>query len=362
MKTVIVYAQSSPSNMEPYLEKLSQVFDSIGVEYTYLLWSRGCKKDTLHRKVLLQKTTHSKYSLLLGYIIWVCKIINNCFRNKSKDTIFFCSRFETAFSCYLISFVKNISYVYVDRDAIHMSYKWNALTKHLLKFIEIKVANNAVAHILPGASRSYSTNRSEYIVNNTPNSNTLDVARNLFKYEYLLKIKGFKVYVNGWLVKSRGLSDILHCAESLPNMKFIVAGKLGCDEASTLIELSNVYFLGSVSNEEALSIYKYVDIVLTLYDTAIDVNRKAEPNKWFDCFAMSVPFITNTGVETAGDYLSDGYCFQYPYGDSHALSQLLTKLQQEPTLLRESRKKLSNKVVESWDVEMINIVKKLTNA
>ncbi len=144
----------------------------------------------------------------------------------------------------------------------------------------------------------------------------------------------------GWIGDVRGAALIDGIAELTANndkIRFLAAGRLTGDAAHRLAQRKNVKYFGEISNEAALSLYRAADLVLTFYDPAIPINRYAEPNKWGDCVQQGVPFLVNSKIITAREYVEGGAAFTCPYDDPKAAQDLIQGLVEDPKALDDAR-------------------------
>ncbi|GAC29869.1 glycosyltransferase family 1 protein [Brumicola pallidula] len=315
----------------PYLYKLSNILTELG-SLEYVCWDRLEKNENLgdlsdiEYKRILKFSPEGKASLLFGYLAWFFKLLKFFIAHGDSRTIYFVSRLDAAAAIYLVKlFRPSLEYVYLDRDAYHMTYNLG-IFKGIVKWFEYKIAKTSLSHFIPGSSRNFTKLENVSVIENTPNRNFFEQAK--LKSACLRDDDRFTIYINGWLVKTRGANQILKAMEKLDVKKFrvLVAGPLQCDAISQLIKLEIVEYLGQLNNQDSLSYYFVSDVVLSFYDPSIEINRKAEPNKWFDCLFTETHFITNYGIETAERFANTGMCYQLDYGNSEQLVQLIYDL------------------------------------
>lgn len=335
----------------PYLSKLKFVLDKLG-ETDYLCWDRNSSRSQ-KRDCFFCYTPSNKFDLACGYFFWFFKLFLFFLFKSESDRIYFVSRLDSALPIYLAGFFKRrLRYVYLDRDAYFMTYNFGVF-QGCVKFLEKKVAAGAVKHLVPGRSRDFTGLSNVEVVENSPSTNLLECAEKIS--HKLVKDERFTIYVNGWLTRVRGAEFILNSVKMLDRKEFkvLVAGKAACEEFEELIALPIVEYVGEVSVAASLAYYSVADVVLAFYDPRIDINRRAEPNKWYDCIFIGVPFITNNGIETV-HLIDDGcYCL-VDYGCSDKLVEVLEAM---------ARGGLSKVPVKNtllpWDVKVSNIVKSL---
>lgn len=342
-------------NVYPYLAKLKSILDSLG-DVSEITWNRG--EVGKEKNSFFTYKIGSKIGLIFGYMLWVIKLTFLFCKNKDFDKVYFCSRLDCALPAFIANLIGNkVRYVYLDRDAYHLTYNFGLLTK-LVKKIEMAVAKKSVKHFVPGQSRNFTKLDNVCVIENTPTKAFFDEAKYLSVTHH--RNDKFVIYVNGWLVNTRGADTILETIKLLDSAKFrvIVAGPSECAAISDLISLEIVEYLGQLSNVQALSYYFISDVVLCFYDPSIEVNRKAEPNKWFDCAFTGTPFITNKGISTFDAFKGKGPVYAIEYGISSELFNLLNELSSSRTGSK-YRPYFEALNVDYWDVKVERIIQKL---
>ena len=313
----------------PFLSKIIEYFSGYP-KLEYVCWSRGdASSDSLDSdievNVLYSKDPKSRIAMLWSYFVWWIKVFWFClYRIENKCTVF-SSRFDVASAVFCASiFNRNVRYIYFDRDAYHMSYNFSFFTK-IITFFEKIVSVNAVIHIVPGFSRDFTNSDNVRILPNTPSKNIFESA--ILFSKNLKRDTHFTVYVNGWLKSTRGFFMIRSAIKNVnSNIRFILAGDSSNPNIQELSRMANVDYLGHLSSTEALSYYFVSDLVLSFYDPSVLINKKAEPNKWYDCAFSGTRFVTNYGIDTFDFFRNCPGCYSIDYGDSDALVALISQL------------------------------------
>jgi glycosyltransferase involved in cell wall biosynthesis len=143
----------------------------------------------------------------------------------------------------------------------------------------------------------------------------------------------------GFLVETRGLGQVIHAASKLgSSLNIWVAGKPR-DKAviEQLSGLSNVHFLGILPRSEALAVMRDADAVLMVYDTSIEVNRMAAPNKFYEALMVGTPVICSSGMSLAKIVKERDVGFVVDYGDLDCILSVTSILGDEAN--RQARRK-----------------------
>lgn len=330
---IVYYGISKPDSLEPFLQKIYDYNCENNIAFTFKLWNRTSVKsesgyNDSRLKNLFCFSIKGPFSKVIGYLAWCFLIFKDVLQTKNVQIIY-CSRFEVVFSVFIASLVKDIKYVYLDRDAAHLSWRVWPIIGKLIFYIESYIAKKAIVHVIPSEYRNYTKSPNVLLLPNFPSSHLLSDAYQCQTFNHLkiLKQAGYKlVYVNGWLVETRGLvfiNDFVNKIRSTDNVLILIAADIESHLAYELCKNKYSIYLGRLSPAESLSIYQHVDVVLSFYDPDVSINKVAEPNKWYDCISMNKPFITNHGIKTIEGFTSTGLCKLIDYGDSVALYNLI---------------------------------------
>lgn len=358
MKAIIL-GQGNPYLKNPYLSKLSRVLESAGVPYEFWIWRRDPDPQPLPRcKTVLSFGSWGGGAVnAIGYLLWVLVLTVRVFL-QPRSGVYFCSRLDAAVPCALVSMVRRCRYVFLDRDKLSKSYAWPPPAKRAIEWIERLAGKRAMLHVVPGESRTSGTDTANVrVLRNTPHTEVIERARELAS-QIPAKRARLRVLVSGLISPERGAGMMRRAVESMDSqdVEFIAAGRLLGDDAKQMAETLGESYRGIVSNEDALALLLVSDLVLAFYDPALEINRLAEPNKWFDCAALHVPFVTNDGLETSAPFVESDSAFICQYGDAAALEQLLRDVSASPELLEQRRQGLRKLRFEAWDVGMARII------
>ncbi|MGH8080975.1 MAG: hypothetical protein ACREP7_10395, partial [Lysobacter sp.] len=300
----IILGQGNPYLKNPYLSKLSKVLDSASVPYEFWIWSRDQQARALPKvKVLLSFGSWGGGAVnALGYALWVAWLTLRVFL-QPRAGVYFCSRLDAALPCAIVASLRRCSYVFLDRDKLSKSYAWPTPVKRAIEAVERFVGRRAALHVVPGASRTGDNDSGNIrVVRNTPHTDVIARARVLAAA--LPPGNGrLRVLISGLISPERGARMMREAIEaSAGQIEFIGAGRLLGEDAQWLAERLGPDYHGIVSNEDALALLLSADVVLAFYDPALEINRLAEPNKWFDCAALQIPFFTNPGLQTSAPF------------------------------------------------------------
>ena len=275
------------------------------------------------------------------YPLWMLRVFLFVLFSPNRQ-VFHCLGWETAFPATLASIVRRHKVLFDDADRFSMVLGLRGTLRTLIMALEDWTAARAVLHIIPSQSRYPKSVRTDFVLPNTPTAKDLKLAA----AAAIEKPAQFVVYANGWLPETRGALLIAEAfrrfAEDKADVALLIAGFIPDEIHETVTGMKHVIYRGELPQAEALSLYQISDVLMTLYDPDVEINRYAEPNKWGDALCFGVPFIVNSEVETARNFADAGVAFTIPYGDPDALAALLSDLYAKPERLLAAVEKFSD--------------------
>lgn len=312
------------------LIKFADVYRANGNQIAHFSWTR--KGDLAENEPDITTTVimrGGRYGqgrrLVVHYFIWMVK--NFWHMRACSNVTFHALGLESALPAVLWRQLgRPVEVIYDDADRTSLSHPFPSFIKSIIARLERWCAASSDVHIIPGTARYGDglNSRRTLILRNTPSASSLDKARMV----ELIPIDSgkFVLYFNGWIGRERGAIAAKQLADRLRDddrFLLLLAGRLGDVHAARLAELSNVEYLGVLSNSEALAYYRRASLVFSFYDPSVEINRLAEPNKWGDCLSMGVRFLVNTEVETARPYLAAGDALGVGFDDFDGLERLI---------------------------------------
>lgn len=352
-KRFIIIAPLSAVSKRLRLFKLAKFVNSnFDIQLSHIGWERAKGEEVenqlnfnLKKKIILRGGGYGG-KVKYWYFLWILKVFFKSLTLKKSDIVWALG-FESAFPALLASKVIGFKVIFDDADRFSLLFNFPNIIMKLIEKLERFTSRNVYLHIIPGYERYDFKSSKFYLLKNTPSEIELIKAKELFQEKDWVKAD-LVVNVNGWLGFNRGLNVILEVSRKLirKNIKFILAGRLACQEAEELSKAENVCYLGNVSNAEALSSYFASDFVFTYFEPSIKINTLAESNKWGDAIKTGIGVIVNTEIKTAG-YLKDaGAAITYNYYDIESLTNELIRVSEDRSLLtryKENSNKLSGK-------------------
>jgi hypothetical protein len=349
MPREIVVAAPVPSlRRRVRLAKLTRMLLKDGYAVRHLAWERapgevidGKWEPTgpVTVKTLLHGGGYANRRVRVLYILWAIQVFLAVLR-LPKGTVCFCLGWETAFPALIASYISRARIVFDDADRFSMFVSLPRPVASLVRRLERWTSDHCVIHIVPGLLQYEWRNDKMFLLRNAAMGEDYSSARCSDRKRPDHKLV---LYMNGWIANDTGVGAVTHALRQLDkrgvDYLLYVAGKVVATDGADLMRNPRVKYLGELPQRVALEYYTVTDLVITLYDPVVTINRYAGSNKWADCIAMSTPFVVNREVESAADFLASGAAFGFEYSNFDELGDLFLALAGNPSLITEAKKK-----------------------
>ncbi len=349
-ESIKIIIRESNINERVRLSKILQFYQDKG--YDIELWKKvGTQKSNIPEKTITK--TYKRKSI--EYLLWMSGLFFRlAFRRKT--TPIFVSGFESAIVVYFVSLFRGGSYIFDNPDNFYQSKNLPNGLKKMIFNIERKIIKRSQITIVPDEMRikGYNLAREHFLtIRNFPSRSDVEKSLKIVAP----KDKKLVIYMNGWLVPTRGLKMISEFIKKLqPNLdlKIKIAGKKeGLDE---ILKSPYVEYLGVVNAMTSLGNYHNSDVILTFYDPSIEINRNASPNKWGDALVTETIPVLNNGIQTTSMYFPKGGYFTVDYDNSESLYKLVMDIYEDETILENKRKELKENPKYFWEDQMQKIL------
>lgn len=348
MREVVFIAPLPAMRKRTRLSKMVPQVLGAGYDILFYGWERECgevekNRTDSHRvreKIILRGGGYASKRARLMYPIWMIMVFF-CVLKLGRNRLIFALGWETAFPAQLAALFTRSQVVFDDADRFSMILRLPGPAHVLLQRLEKWTSRQVAVHIIPSFSRYDWYNNHMVVLRNSPLAADLADARAAALPRPANKLV---LYANGWIGETRGAPVFVEAldiaAERGLDLHLLIAGRVDGEAAPKLIGHPNVTFYGELSQREALAWYTACDAVLTYYDPAIPINRKAEANKWGDAIYFDCPIIVNSEVETMHHFIEAGAAFSVPYDDAFGLVALWEHLMANPEALSRAKSSL----------------------
>lgn len=346
IKTIFMFAPLTSPLDCTNLAKVTSLMLERGFQVRFFGWKRMRSEllksvDGLKVQTILCGGGYVSRRARMMYLVWMLVVFWQVLR-LGRDHSIICRGWETAFPARIAAFFTGARIIFHDTDRFSMIIRLPRFLKSLLQSLERWTSHACALHIVPGFSRYEWRHDNMLLLLNTPMRRDLEAARNTAPPRPEAQLV---LYANGWVGETRGAPVFLELMERISDadldIHLVIVGRIDGPKADRLINHEMVTYLAPVAQSVALSWYSSVDLLLTFYDPAIEINLKAESNKWGDAVYFKTPFIVNSEVETARIFTNSGAAFSVPYHDVDALLTLVKSLVNNEESLAVAKTRLS---------------------
>lgn len=341
LNSIVMLAPLPAIQKRTRLVKMVKILEEKGISVEFLGWERNDSESKdigwvgrhVSERIILRGGGYASRSARMMYPLWMLAVFVSVLRLGRRKTLL-CLGWETAFPARIAAFFTGSSVVFDDADRFSMILNLPGVAGKLLASLERWLSYNCDLHIIPGCSRYEWKHDKMIVLRNAPLRSDFECAKSLPKRRVS---SGLILYANGWIGETRGAPiflDFLNQAEMRGlNISLLIAGQANGPSSDELLSHPSVHYLGEVSQLESLSWYKAVDLLLTFYDPSVQINKNAESNKWGDAVYFGAPFIVNSEVETAIDFVNAGAAWSVPYHDVARLLSVVEEVYSDRLLL-----------------------------
>lgn len=331
MKSLAMLAPLPRVEQRLRLAKIVPILRDEGYAVTFFGWRRKAKSplsaDTLPTRTILSGGGENGSKLVRAmYPVWMLAVFLTVIR-LGREVRLYCLGWETAFPALLAAYFTGAKIIFDDADRFSLILKLPWPVHRIVQALERWTSRRVALHLVPSFSRYSWVGRNMAVLRNAPSISNYEAAADMKRDGAATDLL---LYVNGWIGETRGAPIFLALMNEMlarnANVRMVIAGRADSPAGQKLIEHPLVTYHGVISHREALGLYRTVDLVLTYFDPAVPINRLAESNKWGDCVFFRVPFVANSEIATATEFVAAGAAFQVPYHDVNGLVDLILGL------------------------------------
>ncbi|MBF9043585.1 hypothetical protein HKCCE4037_09610 [Rhodobacterales bacterium HKCCE4037] len=353
------------------LAKMVPVLRAMGYQVRFFGWERvpgearefAWNADGIQETTLMRGGGYASGKARALYPLWMARVFWQTLRLR-RGKLLFCLGWETAFPALLASRLTGSRVIFDDADRFSMIVRLPGIAGRSLRALERWASRHAELHVIPGFSRYEWRHDKMVVLRNSPLQDDFLVAKQSTPSRPDAEIV---LYANGWIGETRGAPVFLRLLDLSVrrgiDLKIVIAGRVDGDAAPRLISHPRAIYLGELAQRDALAWYGACDAVLTFYDPAVPINRKAESNKWGDAVFFGCPIIVNSEVETAAPLIEAGAAISVPYEDVEGLLERLSELAHGGASRGDAREAVDLMKLEFpvYDLQLKDILRRLTS-
>jgi glycosyltransferase involved in cell wall biosynthesis len=333
----VILVLSNPFKPDPRVYKEAKSLVNNGYDVTVLAWDREGRHpkkeiiDGIKIERIRLKAPYGKITLFVYLFLWGAYEFLFLIKNK-WDVVHACD-FDTLLPALIVSKLKRKKIIF---DIFDFYGKMLPNSLSMFSYIITKLERFFIGYvnavIIPDKDRKKEIaylNENIVIIINTPS----DIKEKKLKND---NIK-FQIFYAGLLARERGLENMIKAIGDLDDVELIIVG-FGRDE-NILIPLfkksKNVGYIGRLPYEKVLEMTMKSDLLFALYDTKIENNKYASPNKLFEAMMCGKPIIVNEGT-TMSKIVKEWKCgLVVPYNDIEKIKETVLKIKNDSNLKTE---------------------------
>lgn len=299
--------RSNSVDPDSRVEKEVSTLRKLGYEVTILAWDRESdhKKRLEHIDVYDEKIEIVRFGIrasygegfknIVPYLKFQLKQFCWLFANRREIDIIHACDFDTAFVSSMANRVLGKKYVFDIFDFLYGEPK-NGFQK-IIKRLQIGIINYADATIICTEDRKNQIQGARpkrlAVIHNTPKRNLCNAER-----PYVLHGDKIKVVYVGILQDYRLLLEIGEFFTKTPEIELHIGGfgKYESNFKELSVKSSNIFFYGKLTYDRTIALEREANIMLAIYDPAIENHRYAAPNKFYESLMLGKPLIMVRGT------------------------------------------------------------------
>jgi glycosyltransferase involved in cell wall biosynthesis len=317
----------------PHIDKLLPSLSRMGYKVTFAGWDRRRQRPRKWESgvilvdFIFRGWGYANKSLALAYPLWILRVWVYLLRRRA-DCVYAID-FDTGLPAALASLLTGLPLIYDIRDNFSMRSSTPSLVRPFISWLDKWVIHRAQKIIVPDINRIPALDRLDrakvVIISNC----TIDLAPK--HPDVFPQGHRFTVYSMGYLVKARGMDQLLDAARRLPDTRFLIAGVIFDKELEAAVRsVPNVDFRGFLPQEDALRLCFESDVLFTFYDPISEININAASNKWSDAMMASKPILINAEVKRSAWVQQENIGYTCAYGNVDELVKVLDHIREHP--------------------------------
>jgi glycosyltransferase involved in cell wall biosynthesis len=302
-KKSVLMIRSNLPDIDPRLSKEMDTLLNNDYSVTLLCWDRNKtsknkiyeKEDYKEIRLRLKSPMGPKIIFFLPVwwifeFYWLLKLNSDFIHVINLDSVLI---------PFIVNKIKYRTFFYEMFDLYEDEIVLPKIVRNFLVYIDKRIMSNAEAIIIPDNSRIKE-------IDGIPNNNIVTIynsptdihKQSLNKSKNENTNSDFKIFYAGTLERHRTIEGMLNVVKSLNNVKLTIAGfgsltDLVRDHST---QNKNIEFLGMIDYQEVLQRSLSSDLLFSLYDPIIPLNKFASSNKLFEAMMCEKPILVSEGT------------------------------------------------------------------
>lgn len=301
----VIFLRSQLPETDSRLQRYISILNNYEIEYIIIGWNRQkhCNSKFKKNVILFNKLAPigGGISNINSLFFWNLFLFKVLWTNRKNYSSIHSIDFDTAIPALIVSKLLKKKYIFDVYDKYTDARSLPSILKKIIDKIERLCVKNADILILPDGCRRQQlelpNNIPSYIIENIPNVPDFKLKK--------IELQSRKIILSyvGILERNhRGLENLIKVVSQYPNK--IILNIAGAGDLQDYVELeakthSNINFLGSVSQKQALEIMQNSHIIVGLYYTTIKNHLYASPNKYYESLYLGKPLLTSSDTPVA---------------------------------------------------------------
>lgn len=301
----------------------------------------------------------NKLSFLWAWLCWWVWIIKKIF--KTDYDLVQASNLESIIPCVLAKYTKNFPLVLDVRDPWGMvGSNSKSLMMRFFKVLECWAAARVDGIILSqGMVDRTGIYFGSRVRRDIPVVQVLNVPKEDIANKYCPpSLDKIRINFSGHISYVRNAQAFIDLAKSKPEVQIDIIGDIRDVKLKQALEkLPNIKIYGRVPYDAAMDLLQKANIIAVTYDSNTELAIVSSANKMFEAMMMSRPYLGSKRAYPG--FIAEKYNtgWAIPYGESQALIDFISDLQENPKEIEEKAKNSRTTYVEhfTWEKQKANL-------
>ena len=306
----------------PAVERYCQALDDAGLHVVAFGWDREANLPPTEQRphfrierIRLFRVPSGSKKFYLAWFLWQFHVVWRVLTGRER-VVHACD-FNCAPAAWFAARLRGKAIIYDIRDPASISFPLPGVLRWLIAAVEQFTSDFSSLVIIPDETRlpylgARARRRHPLVLYNAPRDRADlkdEIARPIGQTPAL------RLNFCGYLHAGRGLNEILALAQTYEHVQVDMVGNPRNDEVLQRIKTTpRVTYHGTVANDKSQQMMAAADLIVALYDPALEVNRVSCPNKLYEAMMLGRPILTNDGINLADMVRQHGIGYLVEFG------------------------------------------------